>query len=483
MVFASRRDGVFLPDMGFFDRFTSKKPDRPASGGTPMQPNTPAAAGSSPVPPSPTGASTPPISAGGVRPRLEAAREKLDAKDLPGAMAIYEEVVAGAGDRADVLVAISGDLGSHGHVAEIIELIAPRYAADRHGPATGLNLLQAYLALRQADAAQHVLDILFALNRPELEDRLHGFSNAIAEMLASPGQVAAGPATGGPSDAPRIGLVTISKPIWFYGLEPMAAQVLPPKEGKLRRLAFAQLALPGHLAADEKEAKQPDDELGRLSRAIPLWFAETFYFSPSYAPVAAIGVKSRPEAPDRNQHVTFTAEWTTENLRQLVESSTDGADYIVTGALRATAGDYELVLRAWEVKTFRERKVFNVRWTPATADTALTQLHTQVRAYMEWSPSSAAFAYTIPAQPRPWLDTLGASIGLFLVDKGLLPRDQLAPVEDDLKNIGQRAASSEAASLAYLTLRARAARLGVATPEGVTLARSPLVLEAQKMLT
>ena len=49
-------------------------------------------------------------------------------------MAVYEEVMAGGtGDRADVLVAISGDLGSHGHVAEIIELIAPRYDADRHG--------------------------------------------------------------------------------------------------------------------------------------------------------------------------------------------------------------------------------------------------------------------------------------------------------------------------------------------------------------
>ena len=67
-----------------------------------------------------------------------------------------------------------------------VELVAPRYVADRHGPATGLNLLQAYLALRDPDSAQHVLDLLFSLNRPELEDRLHGFSNAIAEMLASP---------------------------------------------------------------------------------------------------------------------------------------------------------------------------------------------------------------------------------------------------------------------------------------------------------
>lgn len=457
--------------MGFFDRFTTKKPD---AGGAPAAPaKSPAAGAPTPAPPAP----------GPTQPRLAAAREKLDAKDLPGALAIYEELLTGgSGDRADVLVAISGDLGSHGHVAEIIELIAPRYDADRHGPATGLNLLQAYLAVRNADAAQHVLDILFALNRPELEDRLHGFSNVIAEILAAPDAPAGPPTAGGaPHDDAKIGLITVSKPVWFYGLEALGAQILPPKEGRLRRIAFAQLALPGY-TVDEKTVRQPEDELGRLSRAIPLWFAETFYFSPIYAPVAAIGIRTPPAGQGDNHHVVFSAEWSTENLRQLVESSDQGVDFIVTGALRAVAGDYELVLRVWEVKSFRERKAFHVRWTPATADAALTQIHTQLRAFMEWSPASAAFAYTIPSQPRPWLETLGASLGLFLVEKTILPRDQIRPAEPELRQAAERAAASEAASFAYLTLRARAARLGTAVPPDGALARSPLVLQAQKAL-
>jgi hypothetical protein len=462
--------------MGFFDRFSSKKP-APAS--TP--PATPVSA-AAPTPgaasePSPAPAALP---AGGVKARLAAAREKLEAKDLPGAMAVYEEVLAVAGDRADVLVAISGDLGSNGHIAEIVELIAPRYDADRHGPATGLNLLQAYLALRNADAAQHVLDILFGLNRPDLEDQLHGFSNAIAEIIAAP---AAGPMTaagsGASGDVAKIGLITISKPIWSYGLESMAERLLPPKEGRLRRLAFAQLALPGH--GDKSAAAgstKPEDELGRLSRAIPLWLAETFYFSPLYSPVAAIGVLTPPQGG--NQYVTFGAEWTTDNLRQVVETS-EGVDYIVTGALRGTAGDYEAILRVWEVKGFRERKTFTARWTPSTADAALTQLHTQVREYMEWSPASAAFAYVLPAQPRPWLDTLGVALGFFLVEKAVLPAEVLGAAATDLPAVAQRAASGEAASLAWLTLRARATRLGIPAAIEATLARSPLVIEAQKL--
>lgn len=422
---------------------------------------------------------------GGVKGRLAAAREKLGAKDVAAAVAIYEEILAAAGDRADVLVAISGDLGSHGHVAEIIELVAPRYDAERHGPATGLNLLQAYLAVRNPDAAQHVLDILFGLHRPELEDRLHGFSNAIAEMIATPHAAPPPGVIGGPvpgPDAPKVALVSISKPIWFYGLEPMAAQLLPPKEGRLRRIAFAQLALPGYpdIAA---AVKRPEDELGRLARALPLWLAEAFYFSPSYAPIAAIAVMNPADGAPAHPMI-FGAEWTTENLRQLVDTSDDGLDFIVTGALRANAGDYEALLRVWEVKTFRERKTFQARWTPLTADAALAKLHAEVRGFMEWSPASAAFAYTPSAQPRAWLDTLGASLGLFLVEKNILPPEALTPAAGELAHAAQHATDGEAASFAFLTTRARLAKLGgaAAVSGEVALTRSPLVNEAKKIL-
>lgn len=471
----------FAGRMGFFDRFSAKKSTSapvPANGSDATHAALAAAASSSPPAPAPA--------AGSVKALLETAREKLTAKDLPAAVALYEEVLAGsAGDRPDVLVAISGDLGSHGHVMEIIELVAPRYDAERHGPATGLNLLQAYLAVRNPDAAQHVLDILFGLQRPELEQRLYGFSNAIAEMIASPHAapppgVVGGAAVG--ADAPRVALVSISKPIWFYGLEAMAAQLLPPKESRLRRIAFAQLALPNYpeIAA---AMKKPEDELGRLSRALPLWLAEAFYFSPSYDPVAAVAVMNPPDGAPAHLMI-FGAEWTTENLRQLVDTSEGALDFIVTGALRANAGDYEVLLRVWEVKTYRERKTFTARWTPATADEALGKLHADVRAYLEWSPASAAFAYVPPAKPRAWLDTLGASLGLFLAEKNVLPLAAISPCADVLAHATQHAAAGEAASFAFLTTRARIARVGatVAGSGEATLARSPLVNEAKKIL-
>ena len=55
-------------------------------------------------------------------------------------------------------------------------------------------------------------------------------------------------------------------------------------------------------------------------------------------------------------------------------------------------------------------------------------------------------------------------------------------MEEDLKETAQRAAGGEAASFAFLTLRARALKLGYVAPAEVGLARSPLVIQAQKAL-
>jgi hypothetical protein len=420
----------------------------------------------------------------GVTPRLVAAREKLDARDLPGAMALYEEILAVAGDRADVLVTISGDLGSTGNIPQIIELVAPRYDAKRHGPATGLNLVQAFLAVHDADAAQHVLDMLFELNRPELEDRLHGFSNAIAELM-NQGTVASIPgvdhAALAPVD-PGVALITISKPIWTYGLEEFEG-ILPKKEGKMRKVAFAQLSLPGAYPDIEAALRAPEDELGRLSRAIPLWFAETFYYSPVYSSVAALGCMH--DKGGIRRPVIFPADWTVENLRKLVESTTGGLDYVFIGSLKKEAAECVLVLRVVEVKKFRERKQFTVRWTAATADAELAKIHEAIRAYMEWAPypEGAALPYSVQSSPTAWLDALGALLGMFFVEKKLLPKEQLPALSPTFDLFATHAFSPPASSLAWISLRARAAALGLEPNlTEVLLSRHPAVVRARKLI-
>ncbi len=504
-----RATGAFPPQfMGLLDRFLPKSTARPPSTVHPVPAEpvaapeitpTSAAPEEAPVSPSPStppapdpalqigpvAASAPATGGGAVLARLKQAREALEFKDRAGAMAIYEEVLAAAGDRADILVSISGDLGVTGHTREIIDLVAPRYDARRHGPATGINLLQAYLAVRDAESAQHVLDLLFALDRPELQERLLGFSNVIADMMLLGDESAGIPAP--PAGAPeadaaeaeaarRIELASISKPIWYYGLENLPG-LLPPKEGKLRRVAFGQLAVLG-LKAPAAIMKQPEDELGRLSRGIPLWLSETLFFSVNYSSSAAVATKRR------EHYGLFNFEWAPEHIRQLVESTEGGIDFVFTGALQQKHADYELVLRLWEVKKFRERKAFMVRWTPATADQALAEFHTQLRTFMEFMPYPAGqgIVYTPPAKLRDYVEALGAGLTMFLVEKQVLPPAQMVVPAELAARVNTAAAESEIASLLALGLHARGLRLGTApTTQLPTLAATPVVEQARQI--
>lgn len=423
--------------MGFFDRLSPKKTDNP-----------PAPAPMAPVAPGPEKTAA----AGGVLPRLTEARAKLKARDLPGAMAIYEEVLAVAADRSDVMVTISADLGTNGHVREIIELLAPRYDVEKHGAAAGINLLQAYLATRNPEAAQHLLDLLFALQQPALESRLVGFSKAIAEIYITEGEAEHTTAT--PVEK-KINLVSISKPIWFYGLEDHAPHLLPAKEGRLRRLAFAQLALPGLADAMERAAR-PEDELGRLSRGFPLWLAETFASSNGCQSIAAIGVMGT------DHYAVFPIEWTADNIRQLSDSVDGGLDYVVTGAVRNRNDDFELGVRIWEVKKSRELKAFLVRWTPATADAELGKFHEMLRTYLEWSPLSAGLAYTPPAAPVAYLQGLGALVTDFLAEKAVLPAAQAPDGIGALLRSAQANPDDARAQLALVALLLRRKARGVA---------------------
>lgn len=360
--------------MGFFDRFSSKP--APDSAPKPADPE-------------------------GLPPQLAAARARLEAKDVPGALALYEELFAVGRDGATELEVLSADLGTHGAVRELIELVAPRYDPGRHGPNPGLNLLQAYLAVRDEDSAAHLLDVLRGFRGPGIHEQIDGFARALVEMRLANHRDAAH------TGAVKVNLVTISKPIWFYGLEKIAPHLLGQKSGKVRRVCFAPLALPGE--------DEPTADTLTFSRGWPLWLAETFQYSADWEAVAAFALDAE------NAYAPLRRDWTAEALGQLAGAG-GGVDYIVAGAVQEKAGDYELQMRVWEVKGFRELKKFSTRWTPATANDALREFYGLLRTYLEWTPLPAGhgLVYQPPAQPCAYLRALDAALGLFLVEKQAL---------------------------------------------------------------
>lgn len=448
--------------MGFFDRLAAKK--------------------TSPEPVAPTSEPVvekrPPV-AGAIMPLVASAREKLKANDLAGAMAIYEQILPSAAERSDVLVTISADLGTTGHVREIIELLAPRYDVEKHGAAAGVNLLQAYLATRNTESAQHLLDLLFSLQRPELEARLIGFSKALSELFVSETEATGTEDPNQGTEQKKINLVSMSKPIWSYGLEAQHGAILPNAGGKLRRVAFAQLTMPGMSGLAELATKA-EDENGRLSRGFALWMAETFFYSAGYEAIAALGLIGQ------EHYALFPTEWTAENLRQLSETSGGKSlDYIVAGWMRVHNADYEVGVRIWEVKKFRELKSFSVRFAPSNASENLLKLHEQLRGYMEWNAFAQGngLSYQLPVDVSSYLQALGASLTLFLGGKGLLSAAQLRLEAAPFVQAVNANPGDVRAQLALITALQRLKELGAPTDEeALTLARTWLASEAAQAL-
>jgi hypothetical protein len=103
---------------------------------------------------------------------------------------------------------------------------------------------------------------------------------------------------------------------------------------------------------------------------------------------------------------------------------------------------------------------------------------------MEWTPypAGAGPAYD-SLHPRAWIDALAASLNLFLVEKTILPRKQLPPLEPLLAELARLAPASALASLAWLTSALRCRALGLSAPaRPERLFGSALVREAEKIL-
>jgi hypothetical protein len=82
-----------------------------------------------------------------------------------------------------------------------------------------------------------------------------------------------------------------------------------------------------------------------------------------------------------------------------------------------------------------------------------------------------------------WLDALGALLGLFLIEKGLLPKEQLPPLSPVFDAFATHVFSPPSASLAWISLRLKASALGLAPSlSEVLMSRHPAVVSARALI-
>ncbi|HEX6037558.1 hypothetical protein [Longimicrobium sp.] len=203
---------------------------------------------------------------GSWRAQLWLARDALAAGDRDQALALYHESLSRVGDNVPALLLeqMSGDLGGHGLLGELVELTAPRYDAARHGVMVGNNLMKAYLDLGQPEAARQVLEQLHALQRPDWGPALAFWEKEIARAGLAPVDTP-------PDGQIPLAMLRLEGPVWAAG-EPVPG--LLPAEAP----AGPVICFLGSTAEQPDQGSVPEhqltDDAGRLSRALPLFLAE-----------------------------------------------------------------------------------------------------------------------------------------------------------------------------------------------------------------
>lgn len=116
------------------------------------------------------------------RPQLWLARGELGSHNYAGAMALYQQALANAGEPVPgaLLMEMGNDLGNAGRIADLLALITPHFVPDAHGLAVGNILIKAHLHAGQREDARRILDQLSAMRRPEWAEHLDHWNRELA---------------------------------------------------------------------------------------------------------------------------------------------------------------------------------------------------------------------------------------------------------------------------------------------------------------
>lgn len=271
---------------------------------------------------------------GSWRAQLWLARHALQTRRLDEALVLYKESLARAAKPvpADLLMQMSGDLGNAGHVPEILQLVEPHFDAQAHGLTVGNNLIKAHLDLGQLDAARRVLDQLYALNRMDWKKNLSYWDTEVSKARI---------ATSAPVEqsALKMAMLTIEGPIWLEPSSP-AAELFPAKPAEALSVAF--LGGTAEIATNSQRVEmQMADPPGRMSRALPLFFAEQVEFH-SRARVQTLVPWLMNGG---GGFVLSGGTWKDEDAANYSRQGQTKSDYVVISHLKAQAEPWTVELR------------------------------------------------------------------------------------------------------------------------------------------
>lgn len=201
------------------------------------------------------------------RSQLWLARAALAHHDLKAATVLYHDALGKLPQvPADALMQISGDLGNKGQLELLVQLCRPHFVPSVHGLQVGNNLIKAYVDLKDPASARAILEQLYAMQRPDWRERLQYWEKQIDDIESKFGPVKTPPPL-------EVGLLVLDKPIWAHGVLGFES-LLPEKLNDHPSVAFICGSGDPGVKDHDPVSKQPSNDLGRCTRAVPMFLAE-----------------------------------------------------------------------------------------------------------------------------------------------------------------------------------------------------------------
>jgi tetratricopeptide (TPR) repeat protein len=269
--------------------------------------------------------------AGSWRARLWIARSFLERKELDAALSLYDEALAVASRPvpADLLMQMSGDLGTHGHLIELLKRTTPLFDVAVHGLPVGNNLIKANIDVGRIDHARAIVDQLYAVNRPDYLQTLSFWETEIAKARIEQ--------ENSDIQAPlSVTMLVFRGPIWLTASSP-AASLFPVKDAAAVVVCFLGASVEHGTTGEPR--MQIADTNGRITRAVTTFLCEQLHLRTS-----AVGQVMQPWIAPGGLMISGQP-WDAETAIDQAKACTPQGDYVVLTHLVATSQPYTLSYR------------------------------------------------------------------------------------------------------------------------------------------
>ena len=321
------------------------------------------------------------------RAQIWLARGELNAGNVAAARTLYEEAIERMPKPLppDVMMQMSGDLGAKGHLRELIELTAPNFVPEWHGMAVGNNLIKALVDTGNLQPAEQVKAALWAQNRPDWKDALSYWDAEIARRRV------AGINAGAAPQQLQVGMLRVDGPVWLPPGSP-ARGLFSAKDAAAPKVTFLGGTAESPEVPDEQKM-QVADQIGRMTRSLPLFFAEQVEMR-----TAATGRAMSPWAiAPASGFVVSGRRWPDEAAVQAVQNGEHASDYVVSVHLDAEVEPWTTELAFIRTSDGVRIGELAAEFMPGTPEDGLGSLADEVVELLEVLGSATeSSAYVVP---------------------------------------------------------------------------------------